>query len=161
MAETPRMRSAYPSTPESQRRRRDEKRKDGIAAFKPTAPLPEAPRPTQPNASRPPPLIPLAILDAPTQRLYAAAVWAVLLIWRLYDWGSLFESDAISLWLFVKWTMIDAAFLHGIPKCRIPWLEWSDMITFWLFGLHTAFNGFLMFRIPVTPSKTQRWFKLR
>lgn len=153
MLRTPRMRSAYPSTPDSQTRTRNDGKQEGPLKFATAAPLSDAPRPLPPRSERSQPLIPLAILDAPTQRLYAAGVWGVLLVWRLYDWGNLLESDAASLWLFVKWTLIDAALLHLIPRLRIPWLEWSDMVVFWLFGLHTTVNGLLMFRIPVCYSQ--------
>ena len=49
------------------------------------------------------PVIPLSILDAPSQRAYALAVYALLFAWRLYDYSLLIKDDADSLFYFMKW----------------------------------------------------------
>lgn len=96
------------------------------------------------------PLIPLNLIDAPSQRLYALAIYVAMLGWRLYDWGKLVDDEADSLWLFIKWVAIDAvAFLYGLPALRIPWLEWSNPAIMSVFLVHAILNGMLMFRIPV------------
>jgi nucleoporin POM152 len=96
------------------------------------------------------PLIPLNLVDAPSQRLYVFAIYVALLGWRLYDWGKLVEDEADSLWLFIKWVATDAVvFLYGLPALRIPWLEWSNPAIMSVFLVHAVLNGMLMFRIPV------------
>jgi nucleoporin POM152 len=96
------------------------------------------------------PLIPLNLVDAPSQRLYVFAIYVALLGWRLYDWGNLVEDEADSLWLFIKWVATDAVvFLYGLPALRIPWLEWSNPAIMGVFLIHAVLNGMLMFRIPV------------
>jgi nucleoporin POM152 len=96
------------------------------------------------------PLIPLDIIDAPSQRLYVFAIYVALLGWRLYDWGKLVEDEVDSLWLFIKWVATDAVvFLYALPALRIPWLEWSNPAIMSVFLVHAVLNGMLMFRIPV------------
>lgn len=149
---TPRLRSAYPSTPQT-----------GPASLSrnaassggrgPAAPLRGAPvASTDQHAISDGPLIPFHLVDAPSQRFYALAVYVGLFGWRLYDWYRLVEEDGDSIaefWHFLKWGAIDGVFLYGLPGLRIPWLEWSWTTTTALFLLHAIMDGCLMFRFSV------------
>lgn len=151
---TPRLRSAFPQTP----RRGDnpraslQQRANPFRTSSPTSqqkPLPRIPTlretPTLPSE----PLIPTHIIDAPTQRLYAVAFWAVLWSWRAWDFSNLVDAEEQSLWLFMKWVAIDGVFLFGLPGLRIPWLEWSSATMTLIFLAHALLDGMLMFRIPI------------
>ncbi|KAK1146705.1 hypothetical protein N8T08_002778 [Aspergillus melleus] len=102
---TPRLRSAFPQTPQTTQRTR---------AFKtpPSRPAPQESGirkastgpPVTHDASSP--LIPTGVVDAPSQRLYVVAFYLVLHAWRVYE--SLSASDDLdSTWLFLKWASID------------------------------------------------------
>lgn len=95
------------------------------------------------------PAIPLTVLDAPTQRAYAVAVYVALWAWKLYDYSKLIRDDADSLFYFMKWTMIDGLFMYGLPALRIPWLEWSGPTSLVLFVTHAVIDWLMMFRIPI------------
>ena len=142
---TPRLRSAYPSTPAS-----GQKQYDHDATFAasqgPRSPLPQA---TSLNTNASTPMIPFTLVDAPSQRLYVALFYTALIVWRLYDYLGLVSDEAESLWMFMKWLAIDSVFLYGLPELQIPWLQWSSSMTAILVIVHTMFNAFLMFRIPV------------
>ena len=93
-------------------------------------------------------LIPLDVLDAPTQRLYVVSFYVALTAWRFYNyWNITDELD--STWLFLKWLGIDAAFFVGLPAFRIPWLEWSFATTLAVWLTHAVVNLFLMYQIPI------------
>ncbi|KAL9098386.1 MAG: hypothetical protein Q9163_005945 [Psora crenata] len=92
--------------------------------------------------------IPLNIVDAPSQRLYVSLVYIFLMLWRLYDFLSLYANDTDGFWLFTKWVGIDTAFLYGLSGLRIPWLQWSSSTFTALFFAHGLLNWVLMFRIP-------------
>ena len=142
---SPRLRSAYPSTPVS-----GQKDHNGGAAFaRPQAPHSSLPSATSLNPNAPTPLIPFTVVDAPSQRLYVALFYAALNIWRLCDYFGLVSDEAESLWMFMKWLAIDSVFLYGLPELQIPWLQWSSLTTAIVVILHTTLNAFLMFRIPV------------
>lgn len=96
------------------------------------------------------PLIPFSVLDAPSQRFYIIAVYLGLMSWRLFDWWKLFLDESDSLWLFMKWVAIDSVFLYGLPSLSIPWMEWSSSTTTLLFLTHAVADAFLMFQIPVS-----------
>ncbi|KAI9844486.1 MAG: hypothetical protein M1837_005569 [Sclerophora amabilis] len=102
-------------------------------------------KPEDPNA----PVIPFDLVDAPTQRLYAVAIYIGLNAWRFYDYFKLIQDDADSLWLFLKWAAIDGVFIYGLPGMKIPWMEWSNVTITVLFLLHAFVDGILMFRIPI------------
>ncbi len=139
---TPRLRSAYPSTPPSGQ-------KAGSQNGTPLANLPtEAARSDDSTA----PMIPLAVVDAPSQRMYVSAFYIGLILWRCHDYWKLVSNESDSLWLFIKWVGIDAVFLFGLPGLRIPWLEWSSSTIMMVFLAHAFIDGLLMFRIPVRPS---------
>ena len=167
---TPRLRSAYPSTPGSSR-------KNGLGSTNPrpadeastlstpgssrknelgTSPrpagetsTPSKPAPANQNKDGDGPLIPLSILDAPTQRLSVSLFYFCLMLWRFYNYYRLVSDETESLWLFMKWVAIDGVFLFGLPELRIPWMEWSSTLMTLLFLFHAVLNAFLMFRIPV------------
>jgi len=143
MNETPRLRSAFPSTPRTE------------AGLQPpngneSKPSPIT-RPVKTIGDRPladHPVIPLDLVDAASQRFYVTAFYIALTAWRLWDSYQVTD-DLDSTWLFLKWIGIDAAFFVALPGLRIPWLEWSfgTTLTTWL--LHAVANAFLMFKIPI------------
>lgn len=150
---TPRLRSAFPQTPHTVKRTRDpyatplstKTKSHGARELKtPSRPLQNT-QSTQDSTS---PLVPVQLVDAPTQRLYIAAFYLVLNVWRAYE--SYFASDELdSTWFFLKWIAIDGVFLFGLQALRIPWLEWAFSTTLAVFLLHAVGNVFLMFHIPV------------
>ncbi|KAI1082593.1 hypothetical protein F5B20DRAFT_578263 [Whalleya microplaca] len=134
----------YPQTP-------------GVAA--PIAPLnqqngrhlPPAPENAPAAAPATQPVIPLALIDAPSQRFYACAVYVALIAWRFYDWIQMIEGSngSGSFAYFCKWTFVDFIFLFSLPSLRIPWLELSSPTVALIFFLHIIFNWMLMFNVPV------------
>ena len=140
---TPRLRSAYPSTPQKGNER------NGADA---PASLPRLPLPTLSSPQNDPqaPLIPLNLVDGPQQRLYVAFFYLGLTVWRLCDYYGVVSDETDSLWLFMKWIAIDSIFLYGVPGLKIPWLQWSSTSTMMLFIGHAIFDAILMFRIPVS-----------
>lgn len=150
---TPRLRSAFPQTPRPSQRTRDpfatpsrvksrDDPKSRDVDFK--TPSDALQRAEDSNA----PLIPVQMVDAPSQRLYIMTFYLLLSFWRLYE--SCTASDELdSTWLFLKWVSIDGIFLFGLQALRIPWLEWAFPTTLAIFLIHVVGNVFLMFRIPV------------
>lgn len=158
MSAPSRLRSGFQSTPYPANRRRnyDDDEPPAISKFisaaasnrmakLPTAPQSTAPRSSTGNA----PVIPLTLLDAPQQRLYAFAVYILLWAWKLYDWLQVIEDGNGSGWLFMKWILIDFVFIFGLPELRIPWLELSQLVVIGVFASHVVTNYMLMFNIPV------------
>ncbi|KAK5163079.1 hypothetical protein LTR04_002770 [Oleoguttula sp. CCFEE 6159] len=144
MSGTPRLRSAFPSTPQTGNRQHATSPRFSNS----NSSLPDVAGLTslqEPNA----PLIPFETIDAPSQRLYVAAFYVALVAWHCFDLWHLFEEDTESLWLFMKWIAIDGIFLFGLPALRIPWLEWSSTTTTILFLVHALTDGIMMFRIPI------------
>ncbi|KAJ5114603.1 Nucleoporin [Penicillium alfredii] len=150
---TPRLPSAFPQTPQTIPRRRklfetpsrSQPRDVRDAAKSPAKSPSKAPKPSS-NAKTP--LIPVDLIDAPSQRLYVVAFYLVLNAWRVYEsWTA--ADDLDSTWLFLKWVSVDGVFLFGLQALRIPWLEWAFPTTLTLFLLHVVGNIFLMFRIPI------------
>ncbi|KAL1899115.1 hypothetical protein Sste5346_003037 [Sporothrix stenoceras] len=101
------------------------------------------------GSAAPGPLIPLDIIDAPTQRFYAVALYIALIAWKCYDWVQLLEENGESFWLFLKWIGLDFVFLFGLPEMRIPWLELSQPVAIFLFFCHVITDYLLMFNIGV------------
>lgn len=156
MSSTPRLRSGYPATPGTVARRKNTQETPtttgsvssaGGSARSPTLPLAPENAPSNTTSA---PVIPLTFLDAPQQRLYASVVYAVLWAWKLYDWLEVVEDGDSSWWLFLKWILIDFAFLFGLPELRIPWLELSQTVVISVFSGHLIMNYMLMFNIPVS-----------
>ncbi|KAL4767419.1 hypothetical protein BDW60DRAFT_148829 [Aspergillus nidulans var. acristatus] len=148
MSDTPRLRSAFPSTPQTTQKTRDYNRSPArpISRNAPRSKVvSQAPSAGQDASSS---LVPSSIIDPPTQRLYVAAAYVALNAWRFYEaWTA--SDDLDSTWLFLKWASIDGVFLFGLQALRIPWLEWAFPTTLALLLVHVAFNIFLMFRIPI------------
>ncbi|CCT67555.1 related to nuclear pore membrane protein POM152 [Fusarium fujikuroi IMI 58289] len=154
---TPRLRSGFPATPATAARRHNNPQTPssagspshgrGSSARSPSLPL--APEKTQPQGAVSQPVIPLTVLDAPQQRLYAFGVYVLLWAWKFYDWLQVVEDGDYSWLLFLKWIFIDFVFLFGVPELRIPWLELSQPVVIGMFILQMAFNYMLMFNIPI------------
>jgi nucleoporin POM152 len=145
MSGTPRLRSAFPSTPQSHKKN-DAQNASATGSWAGQSSLPSlAPF----NSNETTPLIPSGVLDAPSQRLYIAFFYLGLTVWRFYDYFGLIGDETESLWLFMKWVAIDSAVLYGLPGLRIPWLQWSSSTTTLLFVCHGICNAVMMFRIPV------------
>lgn len=149
---TPRLPSAFPQTPQTIPRRRKlyetptrSQSRDARDVKSPVKSPSKTPKPTQ-NASGS--LIPVDVVDAPSQRLYVVAFYLALNAWRVYE-SCTAADDLDSTWLFLKWVSVDGFFLFGLQALRIPWLEWAFPTTLTLFLLHAVGNVFLMFRIPV------------
>ncbi|KAJ1668646.1 hypothetical protein EV178_000322 [Coemansia sp. RSA 1646] len=65
--------------------------------------------------------IPSTVVDLPSQRLYALAVLIFLLAWKTYDTIDLsVDSERTSLYLFLKWCLIDAGLWYACYCLRIP-----------------------------------------
>jgi len=145
MSGTPRLRSAFPSTPQSHKKN-DAQNASTTGSWADQSSLPSL---ASSNVNENAPLIPSSVLDAPSQRLYIAFFYLGLTVWRFYDYIGLIGDDTESLWLFMKWVAIDSAVLYGLPGLRIPWLQWSSSTTTLLFIFHGICNAIMMFRIPV------------
>ncbi|KAI1135456.1 hypothetical protein F5Y05DRAFT_171852 [Hypoxylon sp. FL0543] len=130
----------YPQTPAAARQKQD---------ARPRTSLPTAPENQPPSTSNSEPVIPVTIIDAPTQRFYACAVYVALLGWRFYDWVQMLEDNGGSFYFFLKWIAIDFIFFFSLPSLRIPWLELSAPTVSLIFFAHLVFNWLLMFNIPV------------
>jgi len=144
---TPRLRSAYPSTPRTTQRDGRGGTAPGLANG-PSSPSEKGAK--DQGKDNDAPLIPLNILDGPSQRLSVSIFYLGLTAWRLYDYYKLVSNQTDSLWLFMKWVAIDSVFLFGLPALKIPWLEWSSTVMTVLFLAHAVSNAILMFRIPVS-----------
>jgi len=144
---TPRLRSAYPSTPRTTQKDRRRGTAPGPANGPPSPSEKDAKGQVKDDNA---PLIPLNILDAPSQRLSVSIFYLGLTAWRLFDYYRLVSNQTDSLWLFMKWVAIDSVFLFGLPALKIPWLEWSSTVMTVLFLAHAVANAILMFRIPVS-----------
>ncbi|GAP89866.1 putative nuclear pore protein [Rosellinia necatrix] len=148
---TPRGRvGGFPDTPNANLRKR-------VPAASPTPPHDHARpksslRPVPENAAAADagnqPMIPLAIIDAPTQRFYAFAIYVALFAWRLYDYVQVQDNEAHTSYFF-KWAFIDAAYLFSLPHLRIPWLELSSEFVLGAFALTVFGDWLLMFNIPM------------
>ena len=145
MNETPRLRSAFPTTPQSKKK---PQRQSASASGSWTSPSIQKVLNTVATDDKDP-LIPVGLLDAPSQRLYIAFFYLGLTIWRLYDYLRVLSDEADSLWLFMKWVLIDSVVLYGLPGLRIPWLQWSSSTMTLLFVSHAMLDAILMLRIPV------------
>lgn len=159
MNATPRLRSGFPTTPATTARRQipqDTPSTVGTVSSTASASrvkqqsLPQAPEnaPAKPAGSQP--LIPLTVLDAPSQRFYAFALYVGLLIWKLYNWVAVVEEGEGSWSMFLKWIVIDCVYFFVLPELRIPWLEPSQAVVTSIYLVHVVANWFLMFLVPVS-----------
>lgn len=112
-------------------------------------PLPQAPENVGRAGPATQPVIPLHVVDAPSQRFYAFAIYVGLFAWRFYDWVQMLEDNGSSFYYFTKWIFFDFVYLFTLPSLRIPWLELSNPAVLTLFSAHFLFNWLLMFNIPV------------
>lgn len=147
---TPRMSSAFPMTPQRSpgfRQQRVPQPARPAAASK--QPLPSIPTLKSAPSSSSEPLIPESYIDAPSQRLYAVALWAAIWAWHLYDFSRLQEEEEQSLWLCMKFLFIDGLFLYGLPAMRIPWLEWSTGTMTMIFLGHALIDFMFAFRVSL------------
>ncbi|KAJ2102163.1 hypothetical protein GGI09_001363 [Coemansia sp. S100] len=115
-----------------------------LAESSPAKPLSEAdigrvPPPPPPRASSvaaakgPTSAIPASVLDIPSQRLYALSVVGLLAAWKIYETiGLSLESGQTSLYLFIKWCILDFALLYAGWRLHIPKLR---ITTAMLYGL--------------------------
>ncbi|KAK4240754.1 hypothetical protein C8A03DRAFT_12962 [Achaetomium macrosporum] len=142
---------AFPQTPVAASKRGTARAPTSSSATapstKPSRSLPVAPQQGASTTANSAPAIPLHIIDAPTQRLYAFGFYVALLAWKLYNWAQLVEEDTESFWLFLKWVAIDCAFLFALPELRIPWLELSQPTVVVAFFLHALVDWMLMFNL--------------
>jgi nucleoporin POM152 len=155
--ETPRIHGAFPATPQAQAPRfrplarpfgdlrRPAQAQPGapagrIPATTTTAPtatgggnggttVPPAVVMTAPGG--PEPWIPTSLIDTPTQRLYAIALFVGLQAYKLYDLSQLWsgEEDITTLYFYMKWWCIDSLFFYNLPNFRIPWLHFNMTYT--------------------------------
>ena len=140
---TPRLRSAWPSTPQlDQKKVVQNSSPASTRAGSSSLPKPKA---------ETTPAIPSNLLDAPSQRLYASLFYLGMTMWRLYNYSTLSSDGTDGFWLFTKWVGIDTAFLYGLSGLNIPWLQWSSSTFTMLFIGHAVTNWMLMFQIPVSP----------
>ncbi|KAI0381122.1 hypothetical protein F5Y04DRAFT_84312 [Hypomontagnella monticulosa] len=137
---------AYPQTPAGARIQNPNQRLPQDARPRN---LPEAPENQPPTNAISEPVIPLNLIDAPTQRFYAFAIYVALLGWRFYDWIQMLEENGGSFYFFCKWVVIDFLFFFSVPSLRIPWLELSASTVSSIFFGHLIMNWLLMFNIPV------------
>lgn len=144
---TPRLRSAYPSTPQSNTYQNQLKPSDVRSNIPTKIPAAAAP-PAKPSLDNDEPLISVQIVDAATQRLYIAIAYSLLTLWRLFDWWNV-RDDLESTWYFLKWVGIDSVFFVAVPGLRVPWLEWSFSTSAALIMLHLVVDAMLMFQIPI------------
>jgi len=152
---TPRLRSAFPVTPQAAHIRR----RAPVSSLKnsplqngsgklPSVSSIQKNSPAETGSDEP--VIPSELISHAQQRLGVVLIYIGLLIWRFRDFWVLVQDDTESLWQFLKWVFIDAAFIYGVPALRIPWLEWSSTMTTILFSVHALLNGMLMFKILVS-----------
>jgi nucleoporin POM152 len=95
------------------------------------------------------PLIPVNILDAPTQRLFVAAIYGILFAAKFWNWLSLSPGpyDTDGFWQFMQWLFIDLCFISTVAALRIPWLSWSPATGILILVGHAVFDAMLMFQI--------------
>lgn len=146
MSGTPRLRSAYPLSPQKPASR------DGRSLGDRTGGSPSKTLETNPLPDPNAPLVPFDLIDAPTQRLYVLALYGLLSAWRLWDFCYLESDDLDSTWKFLKWVAIDGLLFVCLPGFKIPWLEWSFSTTLSAILLHVILDAFLMFQIPASSS---------
>ncbi|RMZ82309.1 hypothetical protein DV738_g1819, partial [Chaetothyriales sp. CBS 135597] len=160
MNETPRLRSAFPASPQGGTRRRVFNNNSSSTSFSNASPRPSNVEPTHESPSGPPvrvlaalqqqnkhPFIPFDVIDAPTQRRYIVSIYVLSIAWRIYNCITIDDSEPA--WQFLKWAGFDAALLLLLPGFCIPWLEFSVASSFTVWLAHAVLNLCLMFRIPV------------
>ncbi|KAF8250238.1 hypothetical protein K440DRAFT_659681 [Wilcoxina mikolae CBS 423.85] len=162
--ETPRLTSSYPETPARppNRSRTPVRSSFGGASSRRASPASlsalRAGSTIEPSSSPPPPKIspvqvqpindqqepwiPLNVLDAPTQRLYAIAIFGALQAYKLYDLSRLYADDGeiTMIWFYMKWWLLDVSFFWYLPSFRIPWLRFSPTVSLYCILSVLVFN---------------------
>ncbi|KAK5049321.1 hypothetical protein LTR84_004250 [Exophiala bonariae] len=153
MSETPRLRSAFPTTPRtesSQLRTFNSNAQPVFASSQSRQSYRSSPitKPIQTTnkARDDSPLISEDVIDAPTQRMYVFAFWASLWGWRIYNACSI-EDGTDATWQFLKWSGLDVCWLISLPSLRIPKLQFSIWVLLAILIVHFFANAFMMFRI--------------
>ncbi|CAJ2508575.1 Uu.00g136010.m01.CDS01 [Anthostomella pinea] len=148
MNATPRMRfGGYPETPAPGHRGQTP---SPTRNARPRASLPEAPVNTAAATPESQPLIPLAVIDGPSQRRYACAIYIGLLAWHFYDWFKA-DNNGGSAYFFTKWVFLDFLYLFSLPSLRIPRMEYSSSAVMYYYVAHVIFNWLSMFNIIPMP----------
>ncbi|KAJ2595024.1 hypothetical protein GGF39_003991 [Coemansia sp. RSA 1721] len=93
--------------------------------------------------------IPETVVDLPSQRMYALAMFVLLVAWKLYDAANLTvaEHGQTSMFLFAKWTLLDIATWYAAWRLKIPKLSVS-LRSMYLFVLLSAFLDLNLFLLP-------------
>lgn len=113
--------------------------------------------PRPPRPPRPPSLIPEAVVDHASQRLFAVSLFVALQCWKLYDIlsvkanafalhknGAAANFSALNDFTFlVKYAVLDGAFLWLLPVLRIPFLSFLPAVTLLLTVLLNIANAVL------------------
>lgn len=112
------------------------------AESKPSIPTSVALPVTSTSGTLGPPLIPLDVLDAPTQRLYAIAIFGAAQAYKFYDLSRMWagEGEITVIWFCMKWWLIDWLFFWYLPQFRIPWLCFSPTASLWCIGAFMLFD---------------------
>ncbi|KAJ2488406.1 hypothetical protein IWW37_004840 [Coemansia sp. RSA 2050] len=113
-------------------------------------PLPESDKRRAPQPPSMPPAavakgsasaFPTTVLDVPSQRLYALSAVGLVAAWKIYDaiWISL-EPGQTSLYLFIKWTVVDLLLLCAAWHLHIPKLQITTAMFYGLLAASVFFN---------------------
>jgi nucleoporin POM152 len=103
------------------------------------------------------PIIPLNVLDAPSQRLFAFGIYGLLQAWKLMDyWSTSGFHETESFWLFMKWVLFDAVFFMSLVSFKIPWLSWAPATMILIIFSHAVFDAVMMFQVGLPLSF---WFE--
>ncbi|KAJ2160957.1 hypothetical protein GGF46_001877 [Coemansia sp. RSA 552] len=90
--------------------------------------------------------IPASVVDLPSQRIYALAVLGLLSAWKLYDaLGLAMDSDETSVYLFLKWCVLDVALWYAAWRLHIPRLLVSTNTMYLLVAASLFINLNLFF----------------
>ncbi|KAJ1966407.1 hypothetical protein GGI12_000117 [Dipsacomyces acuminosporus] len=91
--------------------------------------------------------IPVSVLDLPSQRMYALATLVLLLAWKAYDAVDLsLDSGKTSVYLTLKWGILDAALWYGGWRLHIPrfCVSAKQAVVLASVSLFLSFNLFLL-----------------
>lgn len=79
-------------------------------------------QPPPKDAGPPPPLIPLDIIDAPTQRLYLVAALILVQAYKLSHFLTPASTTSLSdpNWTLWKWILIDSLSIQVVKRLRVP-----------------------------------------
>ncbi|KAL7272728.1 hypothetical protein RUND412_004444 [Rhizina undulata] len=108
------------------------------------------------------PVIPLDVVDAPTQRLYAVGIFILLQAYKFYDVARLYSADGDSiseLWFCIKWLSLDGSFFWFLPLLKIPWLTFTPTFTLAAIGILSVTDIIfsLKYQIPITAVFVAIW----